>query len=105
MHVTLDESGIRLRPRVEAELLRIAQEAINNARRHSNGQNLWVHCRVHPPLAEIQVIDDGQGLGGGRADSHGLKIMRERAGNIGAELLVESPAGDDRGTRVSIRID
>ena len=37
VHVTLDESTVRLRPRVEAELLRIAQEAINNARRHSGG--------------------------------------------------------------------
>src|SRR5690606_21767220 len=35
VHVTLDEAKVRLRPRVEAELLRISQEAINNARRHS----------------------------------------------------------------------
>jgi signal transduction histidine kinase len=105
VHVTLDESTVRLRPKVEAELLRIAQEGINNARRHSGGHNLWVHCRVHPPNAEIEVIDDGDGLGAGRDDSHGLSIMRERAERIGAELLVESPARDDRGTRVSIRLD
>lgn len=105
VHVTLDESTVRLRPRVEAELLRIAQEAINNARRHSGGQNLWVHCRVHPPRAEITVLDDGDGLGAGREDSHGLKIMRERADRIGADLLLQSPAMDGRGTRVTVRID
>jgi signal transduction histidine kinase len=105
VHVTLDESTVRLRPRVEAELLRMAQEAINNARRHSGGQNLWVNCRVQPPLAEIRIIDDGQGLGPGREDSHGLKIMRERADRIGADLEVESPALDGRGTCVSIRLD
>jgi signal transduction histidine kinase len=105
VHVTLDESTVRLRPRVEAELLRMAQEAINNARRHSGGQNLWVDCRVQPPLAEIRIIDDGQGLGPGREDSHGLKIMRERADRIGADLEVESPAMDGRGTCVSIRLD
>jgi signal transduction histidine kinase len=105
VHVTLDESTIRLRPRVEAELLRIAQEAINNARRHSGGQNLWVHCRVHPPYADVEVVDDGQGLGVGREDSHGLKIMRERADRIGADLLVESPADNGRGTRVAIRLE
>ncbi len=104
MHVTLDESTVRLRPRVEAELLRITQEAINNARRHSSGQNLWVHCRVHPPYADIDVVDDGQGLGPGREDSHGLKIMRERADRIGADLLVQSPAEDGRGTRVAVRL-
>jgi signal transduction histidine kinase len=105
VHVTLDESTIRLRPKVEAELLRIAQESINNARRHSGGENLWVHCRVQPPFAEIEVVDDGQGLGTGREDSHGIKIMRERADRIGADLVVQSPADDGRGTRVSIRID
>ncbi|HEX2893529.1 MAG TPA: histidine kinase [Marmoricola sp.] len=105
VHVTLDESTVRLRPRVEAELLRIAQEAINNARRHSGGENLWVHCRVHPPQAEISVLDDGDGLGAGREDSHGLKIMRERADRIGADLLLQSPALDGRGTRVTVRID
>lgn len=105
VHVTLDESTVRLRPRVEAELLRIAQEAINNARRHSGGHNLWVDCRIHPPRAEITVADDGRGLGTGREDSHGLKIMRERADRIGADLQVESPAHDGRGTRVCVRLD
>src|SRR3954470_276640 len=105
VHVTLDESTVRLRPRVEAELLRIAQEAINNARRHSGGHNLWVDCRVRPPRAEIEVVDDGEGLGVGREDSHGMKIMRERADRIGAVLAVESPAREGRGTRVSIVID
>jgi signal transduction histidine kinase len=105
VHVTLDESTVRLRPKVEAELLRIAQESINNARRHSDGQNLWVHCKVQPPYAEIDVVDDGQGLGVGREDSHGLKIMRERADRIGADLEITSPAVDGRGTRVSIRLD
>lgn len=105
VHVTLDESTVRMRPRIEAELLRIAQEAINNARRHSGGQNLWVDCRIHPPRAEISVVDDGAGLGSGRDDSHGMKIMQERADRIGADLTVQSPALDGHGTRVTIRID
>jgi signal transduction histidine kinase len=104
VHVTLDESTVRLRPRIEAELLRIAQEAINNARRHSGGANLWVNCRVHPPRAVIEVLDDGEGLGAGREDSHGLKIMRERAERIGAELTVASPAHEGGGTRVTVTI-
>ena len=105
IHVTLDESTVRLRPRVEAELLRIAQEAINNARRHSSAQNLWVDCRIQPPRAEIAVVDDGEGLGTGREDSNGLKIMRERADRIGATLVVESPGHAGRGTRVCVRLD
>jgi len=105
IHVTLDEQTGRLRPEVEAELFRIAQEAINNARRHSGAENLWVDCRVQPPLAEISIVDDGDGLGSPRDDSHGLKIMRERADRIGADLVIQSPSHHGRGTRVTIRID
>ena len=35
MHLVLDEAPTRLRVDVEAELLRIAQEAITNARKHA----------------------------------------------------------------------
>jgi signal transduction histidine kinase len=104
VHVSLDESTIRLRPRVEAELLRIAQEAINNARRHSEGENLWVECMVQPPRARIEIVDDGVGLGSSRDDSHGLRIMSERAERIGAEVEVTSPAFDERGTRIVVRL-
>lgn len=105
VHVTLDESTTRLRQAVEAELLRITQEAINNARRHSGGHNLWVNCTVDPPYASIEVTDDGGGLGAGRADSHGLQIMRERAEKIGADLVIESPVSAGRGTRISVNLD
>jgi signal transduction histidine kinase len=104
VHVTLDESAVRLGPRVEAELLRITQEAINNARRHSDGENLWVSCRVQPPYAEISVVDDGNGLGSAREDSHGLRIMRERADRVGADLAIDSPAADGRGTRITLQL-
>lgn len=104
VHVTLDEDGVRLRPQVEAELLRITQEAINNARRHSKGKNLWVSVEVRPPHAAIDVVDDGDGLGTARPDSHGLRIMRERADRVGALLEVASPAVDGRGTRLSVRL-
>lgn len=102
VHVTLDEGSGRIRPDIEAELLRITQEAINNARKHSGGRNLWVHCSVQPPVAAIEVRDDGEGLGVAREDSHGLRIMRERAERIGAVLDVTATAGG--GTCVSVRL-
>ena len=51
VHLTLDEAPTRLRGEVETELLRIAQEAITNARKHSAATNLWVDCRIRPPYA------------------------------------------------------
>lgn len=92
--VTVDEHSTRLRPEVETELFRIAQEAMNNAVKHAQCQQIEVHCRVVAPHAVITVRDDGRGLQRGRSDSHGLKIMRERARLVGAELsIADHPAG------------
>lgn len=88
VHLVLDESPERLRVEIEAELLRIAQEAITNARKHARAANLWVTCRIDPPTALLRVEDDGTGLGAPRDDSYGLEIMRERATRIGASFVV-----------------
>ena len=69
----LDESTQRLRPEVEAELLRIAQEAMNNAVRHSEATLIEVQCTVAPPLAEITIADDGRGIVGRRETPTGSR--------------------------------
>jgi signal transduction histidine kinase len=102
LHIVVDETSHRLRPPVEAEVLRIAQEALTNARRHANASNLWVECRVSGSHAVVVVEDDGQGLSGGRADSYGIEIMAERARIIMAELTVENRPGG--GTRVRLQL-
>ncbi|MDP3968411.1 MAG: histidine kinase [Nocardioides sp.] len=104
VHLTLDEGPTRLRSDVEQELLRIAQEAMNNARKHSGGTNLWVRCTVYPPYAEIVVRDDGAGLGEAADDSQGLRIMRERVARIGADLEI-SDEGPLAGTTLAVRLD
>jgi signal transduction histidine kinase len=103
VHLSLDEAPTRLRAETETELLRIAQEAITNARKHSGAKNLWVHCRVRPPFAQLEVRDDGAGLSKGRSDSYGLKIMEERAQRLGAQLEIESSRGRP-GTSVRITL-
>ena len=102
IRVRLDEQPARLRPEVEAELFRIAQEAMNNAVKHARATAIDVRCQVYAPDARIIVADDGIGLQGGRADSHGLKIMRERAKLIGAQLTVRDNAS--RGLTVSVTL-
>jgi signal transduction histidine kinase len=102
IHVTLDESTTRLRHEIESELLRIAQEAMTNAVRHSGARAINVQCRVAPPAAEIVVSDDGRGLGTGRDDSHGLEIMQERAALVGASLDVTTTI--PHGTTVAVRL-
>lgn len=89
VHLSLDESTARLPAATEAEMLRIAQEAITNARKHAQATNLWVTCAVDPPFAQIEVSDDGQGIADQRPDGrYGLAIMAERAERIRGRLEI-----------------
>jgi len=89
VHFTFDESTARLPAATEAELLRIAQEAITNARKHAGASNLWVTCTVDPPYAEIEVTDDGKGFADDRPDGrYGLAIVAERAERIRGRLEI-----------------
>jgi len=100
VHLSLNESSQRLRIETEAELLRIAQEALTNSRKHANAANIWISSRVDPPSFELVIEDDGTGLGQARQDSYGVEIMQERAGRMGADLTIgDRPGG---GTRVSV---
>ncbi|WP_434741059.1 sensor histidine kinase [Micromonospora sp. SH-82] len=101
VHLSLDESTARLPAATEAELLRIAQEAVTNARKHAGASNLWVTCEVDPPYAQIEVSDDGHGIGDQRAEGHyGLAIMAERAERIRGRLEIRPR--QPRGTTVAV---
>jgi signal transduction histidine kinase len=103
VHLSLNEAPVRLGAETEAELLRIVQEAVTNARKHAQATNLWVSCTVDPPAASITVEDDGRGASShADAGSHGMAIMRERAVRIRAELAVEPRL--PRGTRVRVSL-
>ena len=100
VHLGLSETP-RLRPQVESEVFRIAQEAITNVRKHARAENLWVTCSVQAPSVKLIVSDDGHGLLPPRDDSFGLSIMRERAHRAGCVLEVVPRAGG--GTKVSVK--
>ena len=104
VHLANDErAGERLQPQIEAELLRVGQEAINNVRKHARARNLWVSVSVNPPSANIRVADDGVGLSGGGGDRYGLDIMAERSRRVGATLVVEDRS--EGGTVVDVSLD
>ena len=80
IRVTVNERTTRLRPEIESELLRIAQEAMTNAVRHSGADR----DRRRLPGGRPHGRDHGPrrrraGSGRARPDSFGLDIMRERA--------------------------
>ncbi len=106
LKVNVDSTSAKRLPLlVERELWRIAQEAILNAERHSQGNQVWVTWSMSTTEGELVVEDNGIGFrrrGRGRPDSYGLIGMRERADSIDAELTIgESPQG---GTRVRCRV-
>jgi signal transduction histidine kinase len=94
LHLTLDEGSAPPSFRVRTEVLRIAQEAIGNVRRHSHAANLWITCTTDARSLHLRVEDDGVGNAAPRDHHYGLQTMRERAEHIGATLKVlERPDG------------
>lgn len=86
--------------RVEAELFRIAQEALANVRRHARATEVAITLRVDGPLVRLAIRDDGQGFDrrARHAGRYGLLGMRERATVLGGRLRVENRLG--RGTTI-----
>lgn len=82
--------------------LRILQEALTNARRHSRAKSVSVLVAVEGKDLVAEVSDDGRGFGPEAAPGVGLSSMRERAATIKGELEIESEP--ERGTRVRLRV-
>jgi signal transduction histidine kinase len=89
-------------PDVHLAIYRIAQEALNNIAKHANASSLTVELAGTDSHVNLSVVDDGYGFD--RSDtpteSMGLDIMRERADEIGADLVVSSTR--DVGTTVEV---
>ena len=84
------------------EVLRIVQEALTNARRHSGASNIQVNLRAEKDDLVVEVSDDGRGVAPGAVPGVGSRSMRERAMGIGGKVEIESTAG--QGTRVCLRV-
>jgi signal transduction histidine kinase len=82
----------------EWEALRIGQEAVTNAVRHSGCKRITLRLVQGPGSLRLEVEDDGKGgmiMEGVPASSGGLGLlgMHERAGRAGGRLEVHSPPG------------
>ena len=101
VHLSLAESGPPLPPRAATEVLRVAQEAIGNVRRHAQAHNLWVRLDSDGSVLHLEIGDDGVGNAVPREHHWGLQTMRERAAGVGGELAVTPRPGG--GTVVTLR--
>jgi signal transduction histidine kinase len=94
-------------PMVEAQLLRIIQEALTNVRKHARATGVDIRISVRDGLAAAIVQDDGAGfdpalLETASGQKFGLRFMRERAEEVGGTVQVHSAPG--AGTRVVISV-
>lgn len=95
--------GLRFSPAVEANVYRLAQEALHNVFRHARANRVSVFFGRFHDHAILTVEDDGCGFSPStQSGGLGLEGMRERASLVGAELHVESEPG--RGTSVLLRL-
>ncbi len=80
---------------VAGHLYRIAQEALNNALKHSQGRSISIDLHQEDDHLELSVADDGVGipLEGSARPGMGLRVMDYRARLIGATLEVVPRAG------------
>jgi signal transduction histidine kinase len=97
------EGTERLGKECRQELYQIAQEALNNALKHSRAQAVKILLRFGETETRLEISDDGVGFNLAQAQKsggRGLRSMRERVQRMAGSLSVESiPAG---GTRVSV---
>ncbi|MGW0184744.1 GAF domain-containing sensor histidine kinase [Streptomyces sp. NPDC003362] len=105
--VSFDSCGVRALPAAQEEaLLRVAQEALHNALRHSGADRVDVALEKRGNGAVLRVTDDGSGFDPRqvrRAGRHlGLVSMRDRAGGVGGRLTVESAPG--KGTTIEMEV-
>jgi two-component system nitrate/nitrite sensor histidine kinase NarX len=98
------ETAIIKSPAVEIQLLRMIQEGLTNVRRHSRATCVQVVFRRRDQALDIEIIDNGVGFDQNNIQDEklGLRIMRERADQIGGRVSVLTTPG--QGTHLKIEV-
>jgi len=102
-----EHANVSFAPAVEVQLLRIIQEALTNARKHSRARRVWVRFESDGDSDSIIIEDDGSGFDaqtvGQDGTAHfGLQAMQERAQSVGGLLTIQSEPG--AGTLVVVQL-
>jgi signal transduction histidine kinase len=98
----IENSQPELPAAIETAILRIAQEAMTNAVRHSKATHCKVRLYYKDNDVTVEIEDDGRGLPENFVSGIGLQTMRERATELNGETIISSLARG--GTRVQARL-
>ncbi len=106
-HCELGEE--RLPGYIEAAVYRIVQEAVTNARKHSQSPSISVSLKRRNGMLQAVVEDRGKGFDPNKLDQSagpgqrvGIISMAERAKALGGQLIVKTKR--EKGTSVSLRL-
>jgi signal transduction histidine kinase len=113
IHLTVPPTTPLLTAAQEINIYRIIQEALQNAVKHSKASLITVDIRSGTDSFAVIVRDNGIGIslseknkpvlvGNRRQEGLGLRSMRYRAHQLGAEYRISS--GEGRGTLVEVCI-
>jgi signal transduction histidine kinase len=94
---------------VEENLLRIGQEAVTNAVKHSGASRMKIELQYEPQKIVLQIRDNGRGFvpetcSGPKEGHFGLLGIRERTERLGGRVIISSSPGVESTIRVEIPI-
>ena len=100
-------NGTPFSPDEQLQIFRIVQEALTNARKHSQAHHVQVKFEAEHGRVWVVIADDGAGfspehLAVGYGQHFGLQFMQERADQVGGVLQVHSSPG--HGTQVLLEV-
>lgn len=112
VELVLPDLELRVARDTEVVLLRTAQEALTNVRRHARARRVRLRLTHDGDAATpgtgtgghvvLEVVDDGDGIPAGATEGFGLRGMRDRVAAEGGEVDVTSPA--EGGTALTVRV-
>lgn len=111
---TVTGSPRQLPPEVEAALLRTAQEALSNVRKHARARRVMLTVSYMEDVVALDARDDGVGFDSGEKMSEvrdhssggfGLRAMRERIEQLGGTVQIESAPGEGTSLVIELPVD
>jgi len=84
-------------------LFYIAREAVTNSIKHGKASSIHIHLVANSEFLRIVIQDDGEGAQEKKNTGLGLRIMRYRAGIIGAEFQAGNREGGGFEVRVQMK--
>ena len=92
---------VHLPPATLGEVYRVLQECLANVYKHAAASAATLRLDRLDGALRVELADDGRGFDPAVAGpGHGLANLRERAANLGGQLVIDSAPG--RGTRVEL---